>query len=219
MLVCSRRPVSNAHRTAGQSVRSELFMSSPFKTHDVVNQPYALEDYDLFTGDAALAERSDREGASFARDSLAAYGKKLGAASHRAWRARQPPSSGIRHPRPLRPARRPVRFHPSYHELMRLAIESGTTLAMDRSWVGSARRACGEILYAEPDRGGAWLPNHHDLRFDADAETRAERRQRVAAENSRTHLRSAQRAGRREDGPHHWHGDDGKTGRLRPAAK
>ena len=101
-------------------------MPALFKTHDVVNQPYALEDYDLFTGDAALVEAVDREGASFARDLLEAYGKTLGAAKVielGALANRHPPEFDTHD----RYGRRVdlVRFHPSYHELMRLAIESG----------------------------------------------------------------------------------------------
>ena len=48
----------------------DVFMPALFKTHDVLNQPYALEDYNLFTGDAALVEAVEREGAPFARNSL-----------------------------------------------------------------------------------------------------------------------------------------------------
>ena len=36
-------------------------------THEVLNQPFALADYNLFAGDAALKEGVAREGAGWAR--------------------------------------------------------------------------------------------------------------------------------------------------------
>ena len=77
------------------------------KTHEVLNQPFELVDYNLFSGDAALKEGVAREGAGWASADLEAFGARLGDRRHaRTRRARQSPSARTRHPRPLRPARR-----------------------------------------------------------------------------------------------------------------
>ena len=105
-------------------------MSEPFPaksaTHEVLNQPFALADYNLFTGDAALREGVAREGADWASADLEAFGAKLGAADYLELGAlanRYPPEFDTHD----RYGRRVdlVRFHPAYHELMRVAIEHG----------------------------------------------------------------------------------------------
>ena len=55
---------------------------SPAATHEVLNQPFALADYNLFAGDAALREGVAREGADWAVADLAAFGAKLGSADY-----------------------------------------------------------------------------------------------------------------------------------------
>jgi putative acyl-CoA dehydrogenase len=95
-------------------------------THEVLNQPFALADYNLFTGDAALREGVAREGADWAVADLAAFGAELGAADYLELGAqanRYPPDFDTHD----RYGRRVdlVRFHPAYHELMRVAIEHG----------------------------------------------------------------------------------------------
>src|SRR3546814_8534627 len=49
-------------------------------THEVLNQPPALEDYNLFATDHALQNAAAVNGAGWANDRLSAYGAKLGAA-------------------------------------------------------------------------------------------------------------------------------------------
>ena len=49
-----------------------------FETHEVFNQPPALEGHNLFTSDTALVDAASREGAAWAANDLAAYGAKLG---------------------------------------------------------------------------------------------------------------------------------------------
>ena len=101
-------------------------MPPPAATHEVLNQPFALADYNLFTGDAALREGVSREGADWASADLEAFGAKLGAADYLELGAlanRYPPDFDTHD----RYGRRVdlVRFHPAYHELMRVAIEHG----------------------------------------------------------------------------------------------
>ena len=52
--------------------------SSGFQTHEVLNQPTPLADYDLFVSDRALAEATAREGAEWAVPTLSALGLRLG---------------------------------------------------------------------------------------------------------------------------------------------
>ena len=48
------------------------------RTHEVVNQPPPLVDFDVFGGDRALGEAVRREGAEWALDKLHALGKLAG---------------------------------------------------------------------------------------------------------------------------------------------
>jgi putative acyl-CoA dehydrogenase len=92
-------------------------------THEVLNQPPLLEDYDLFTSDAALGEALEREGAGWAADACRQVGQLAGSAEvialgHQA----------NRFPPELRTFDRfgqridEVDFHPAYHRLMELAV-------------------------------------------------------------------------------------------------
>ena len=95
-------------------------------THEVLNQPFALADYNLFTGDAALSEGVAREGADWASADLIAFGAMTGAADYLELGAlanRHPPEFDTHD----RFGRRVdlVRFHPAYHELMKQAVAAG----------------------------------------------------------------------------------------------
>ncbi len=95
-------------------------------THEVLNQPVELADYNLFTGDAALKDGLMREGAAWASNEMASLGASLGAAEALELGAlanRNEPELDTHD----RYGRRVdlVRFHPAYHALMRGAIEMG----------------------------------------------------------------------------------------------
>jgi len=95
-------------------------------THEVVNQPFALADYNLFSADAALTEAVAREGAGWATNDLANFGARIGTADYLELGAlanRHAPEFDTHD----RYGRRIdlVRFHPAYHELMATAIEEG----------------------------------------------------------------------------------------------
>lgn len=103
-------------------------MTSPraFATHEVFNQPPALENYNLYTSDRALMETVEREGGGAAQDGLAAFGAKIGTAEvidlGRQANTYLPVLKsfdrfGHRIDR--------VEFHPSYHQLMALSVEQG----------------------------------------------------------------------------------------------
>ena len=95
-------------------------------THEVFNQPVELADYNLFDSDAALKEAVQREGAAGAMAGLEAFGARAGAAEFLELGVlanRNPPELDTHD----RYGRRVdlVRFHPSYHALMKASIEEG----------------------------------------------------------------------------------------------
>jgi putative acyl-CoA dehydrogenase len=95
-------------------------------THEVFNQPVELTDYNLYASDSALKEAVKREGAGWAADALDAFGARAGSAEYLEQGAlanRNPPELDTHD----RYGRRIdlVRFHPSYHALMKVSIEDG----------------------------------------------------------------------------------------------
>ncbi|HKN31225.1 MAG TPA: isovaleryl-CoA dehydrogenase [Roseiarcus sp.] len=152
-------------------------------THEVFNQPVELTDYNLFDSDAALKEAVKREGAEWATDGLEAFGARTGSADYLELGAlanKNPPELDTHD----RYGRRVdlVRFHPSYHALMKAAIEAGIhsspwTEPRGGAHVARAARsymqtqveaghgcpitmtfASVPCLEAQPDLAAAWLP-------------------------------------------------------------
>src|SRR5277367_6153344 len=95
-------------------------------THDVLNQPPPLGDYDLFRTDRALSEAVQREGAAWAEAELSALGTTLGRAETIEWGVQ-----ANRNPPELRAFDRygnrqdKVEFHPAWHQLMTLGVGAG----------------------------------------------------------------------------------------------
>lgn len=96
------------------------------QTHAVENQPSALEDYNLYAEDKALQEAVHREGASAAEQDIARFGAECGlperialgfAANANAPQLQTHDRFGHRIDA--------VEFHPSYHELMDIALSEG----------------------------------------------------------------------------------------------
>lgn len=92
-------------------------------THEVTNQPPPLEDYNLFTSDAALNEALTREGAGWAKAGVTEFGAVLGQAET----IRQGEQANRFKPE-LRVFDRfgqridEVEFHPAYHHMMDLCM-------------------------------------------------------------------------------------------------
>ena len=160
-------------------------------THEVTNQPPPLQDYNLFEQDRALAEAVEREGAAWAEPGLAALGKlagqpdflRLGALANE-------------HPPTLRTHDRygkridEVEFHPSWHSLMRVAVEhgvhampwreprAGAHVARAAMMILGAQVEAGHgcpigmtyaavpALRAEPDLAAEWEPRFTSLDYD-----------------------------------------------------
>ncbi|HBX41959.1 MAG TPA: DNA alkylation response protein, partial [Marinobacter adhaerens] len=95
-------------------------------THEVFNQPPALENYNLFEQDIALQEAALREGAGKAAEDLKAFGALAGAAQtiDLGFRANANKPVFNTHDR-FGHRIDEVDFHPAYHELMRIAFDNG----------------------------------------------------------------------------------------------
>ncbi len=95
-------------------------------THEVFNQPVELVGVNLYDSDAGLKEAVTREGAGWAGNGLGAFGARAGSAEFLELGTlanRNPPELDTHD----RYGRRVdlVRFHPSYHALMKASIEDG----------------------------------------------------------------------------------------------
>jgi putative acyl-CoA dehydrogenase len=95
-------------------------------THEVLNQPPPLVDYNLFDSDRALGDAVSREGAAWAMRELGELGDCLGNAETIEWgfQANQNPPQ-LRSFDRYGHRQDKVEFHPSWHALMALGIGAG----------------------------------------------------------------------------------------------
>lgn len=112
-------------------------------THEVFNQPPPLEGASLYGGDRALVQAVRCAGGSEHDARMEELGRRCGSAEVIGWGEeanRQLPvlDTHDRHGRRIDE----VRFHPAYHDLMRLGLESGFAAS---GWDGSA---AGNVLHA-----------------------------------------------------------------------
>jgi len=160
-------------------------------THEVLNQPPPLEDYDAFASDRALTDAVARAGGAAHRERLSRFGREVGSAAMI--------EAGVlanRHAPVLethdRFGRRidEVQFHPAYHRLMALGLDNGVAgAAWDGTAAGHVLHAAlaftlGQIdagtgcpmtmtyaavpaLMAEPEIAAAWVPRITAARYDA----------------------------------------------------
>jgi len=124
-------------------------------THEVLNQPPPFEDVNLFTGDRALADAVARAGGAPHGDRLSALGACCGSAEVIDWGVeanRNVPvlDSFDRYGQRIDE----VRFHPAYHQLMRLGLESGlASVAWDGTPAGHVAHAAILFLTGQADSG------------------------------------------------------------------
>ncbi len=122
----------------------------------MLNQPPPLVDVDLFSTDRALLEAVVREGAGWASDDLAEYGRKLGSAETLEWGALANAHPPVLHTHDRFGNRRDeVEFHPAWHNMMRLAVEHGVHSS---PWVNPrpgahVARAAAAMLASECEAG------------------------------------------------------------------
>ncbi|HET8711112.1 MAG TPA: isovaleryl-CoA dehydrogenase [Spongiibacteraceae bacterium] len=106
-------------------------------THRVTNQPPPLENYNLFDTDHILVEGVAREGAAWATERIRAFGAQMGSVE-----SLQHGELANRYPPVLKTFDRygqridEVEFHPSYHHLMQVGIETGIHSI---AWTGAQR--------------------------------------------------------------------------------
>ena len=95
-------------------------------THEVLNQPPALENFNLFEQDRPLQEALEREGASWARQDLQAFGARVGQSDYIELGFLANENKPVLHTHDRFGHRVDwVKFHPAYHTLMQTAIEEG----------------------------------------------------------------------------------------------
>src|SRR3984957_19062144 len=94
-------------------------------THEVLNQPPPLIDYDV-ADDPALLDALVREGAGWAAGEVRALGRRAGSAQAREWgrQANEQPPRLHTHDR-LGHRIDEVEFHPAWHSLMTVAVGHG----------------------------------------------------------------------------------------------
>ncbi|MEU4237167.1 isovaleryl-CoA dehydrogenase [Actinoplanes sp. NPDC026619] len=124
-------------------------------THEVFNQPPPLVDYDV-SADAALLAAVAREGAPWAVGDLHRLGKQAGTASSQLWAD----EANRFEPRLMTHDRYghridEVEFHPSWHQLMSVAVGAGLAGA---AWTDGRRgahvaRAAGLFVWSQVEAG------------------------------------------------------------------
>ncbi len=96
------------------------------ETHEVQNQPSALENYNLYSSDAALQALVQSQGADWCQSDLQRLGALLGTAEVLEWGFQANENKPILHTHNRHGARiDEVKFHPAYHLLMSLAVKEG----------------------------------------------------------------------------------------------
>lgn len=96
------------------------------ETHQVLNQPPELTNYNPYVQDQALKEAVNREGAPWAESELIEFGNLTGSQQmiELGFQANQNKPILVSHDR-FGHRIDEVRFHPAYHQLMQTAIENG----------------------------------------------------------------------------------------------
>jgi len=96
------------------------------ETHEVINQPVALENYNSYGQDTALQQAVKSNGAGWAEADLLRFGERTGSAEVIEWGFLANENKPVLHTHNRHGARvDEVRFHPAYHQLMDLAIKEG----------------------------------------------------------------------------------------------
>lgn len=96
------------------------------ETHEVYNQPPALENYNAYQQDSALREAVAAQGAQWAEPDLQRFGAICGSAEVIAWGFQANDNKPVLHTHNRHGERvDEVRFHPAYHQLMALSMAEG----------------------------------------------------------------------------------------------
>jgi hypothetical protein len=156
-----------------------------YATHEVLNQPGSLADYDAYSDDKPLADAVNALGGGWTEQTLRRAGLEVGSA-----KVQQLARQANRNLPELRTHDRfgnridVVEFHPAYHELMCLIYETQAHFRLDPQ--GRAWCACGARrteLHVEPRRERNLLPHGNDICVDPSLATRQRTPRRVGAAN------------------------------------
>jgi putative acyl-CoA dehydrogenase len=121
--------VKMLHFSTGRKMeRMDMQVKNPFlaETHEVLNQPPPLHDYNPYLQDQALREAVEREGASWAEADLQAFGALTGSRAVIELGFQANENKPVLYTHDAYGHRiDEVRFHPAYHQLMRMSLEHG----------------------------------------------------------------------------------------------
>ena len=96
------------------------------KTHDVLNQPPPLPDFDPFGSDPVLPAAVEREGAGWAAESISEFGRTVGTAEWFHQGALANFNEPVLHTHDRQGNRiDEVEFHPSWHRFMEASVNHG----------------------------------------------------------------------------------------------
>ena len=133
--------------------KDALFLAD---THEVINVSRDLVDYNAYEQDRALQEAVHREGAGWAHDALAKFGRLTGSADYieQGVLANRNPPELDTHDR-FGNRVDLVRFHPAYHTLMKTSIEHGIHSSpwTDPKPGAHVARAAHEYLHTQVEAG------------------------------------------------------------------
>ncbi len=120
------------------------------ETHEVFNQSSPLTNYNAYLGDAALRDAMLRHGGAWAEDALNAHGARTGSAEVIEWGflANEFKPQFYSHDRQGRRVDE-VKYHDAYHQLMKLALESGLHASPWARQVPGAHVARAGIYYLQ----------------------------------------------------------------------
>jgi len=149
------RGSANKRKTVKTPAMAHLRPLTELPTHAVSNQPPPFEDVNLWASDRALRDAAEREGGAWARDAFTEFGARAGSAEVLAWgfeanRNRPELLTFDRYGQRVDE----VRFHPSYHALMKLAIEAGIpSVAWTAKRGGHVAHAVLEFIMTQAEPG------------------------------------------------------------------
>lgn len=109
-------------------MNTKLETASSIATHEVFNQARPLVDFNLFTEDIVMVDGLHRHGASWAYDRVSSFGQRMGSSEVLLWAEQANRVLPV-----LKTHDRyghridEVEFHPAWHNLMSLSVESGLT--------------------------------------------------------------------------------------------
>ena len=118
------------------------------KTHDVLNQPPPLPDYDPFASDPVLPAAVEREGAGWAAESISEFGRTVGTAEWFHQGALANFNEPVLHTHDRQGNRvDEVEFHPSWHRFMEASVNHGLHSLPFEKPAGEGARVARDALF------------------------------------------------------------------------